>query len=328
LNKVFAALRTEPHLVEELRATTDLAEEEFDKALEKLEIHGGARVDFGGTVTKGAAGWQKTYTVQAQHRTEQFEKVVQFTDSSACRMSQLVRHFGDVKDAGRACGICDICDPAGAVLRRFRHAAPAERVIVQAMVDELRPVAYVAAGTLQRKLELVGRMSRDEYDALLGAMACAGLIEIEEAAFEKNGEVLHFRKVMLTDAGGNVRPTTPLELLIADGIVEEFDAGGPTPRRTKQTKSAARKTDDAAAILPQATPASEALTARLKEWRTIEAKRLGVPAYVVLHDRTLQAVAIARPANPAQLLAIDGIGPAKVERFGDEILKMCASSLE
>jgi superfamily II DNA helicase RecQ len=45
----------------------------------------------------------------------------------------------------------------------------------------------------------------------------------------------------------------------------------------------------------------------------------------VLHERTLQAVAMARPANPAQLLAIDGIGPAKVERFGEAILKLCAS---
>jgi superfamily II DNA helicase RecQ len=67
------------------------------------------------------------------------------------------------------------------------------------------------------------------------------------------------------------------------------------------------------------------LAARLRGWRTAEAKRLGVPAYVVLHDRTLQAVAIARPASPAQLLAIDGVGPAKAERFGNAILRLCAS---
>ena len=76
LKKVFAALGTEPLPVEELRALSELSEEEFDKALEKLEIHGGARVDFGGAVTKGASGWQKSYTVQAQYRAEQFENVV------------------------------------------------------------------------------------------------------------------------------------------------------------------------------------------------------------------------------------------------------------
>ncbi len=47
LHEVFAALGEEPRLVEELRAASKLGEEEFDKALEKLEIHGGARVDFG-----------------------------------------------------------------------------------------------------------------------------------------------------------------------------------------------------------------------------------------------------------------------------------------
>jgi len=74
------------------------------------------------------------------------------------------------------------------------HATPSERIIVQAIVDELRPVNYIAAGTLQRKLELTGEMSRDDFDALLGTMVRAGLIEIEEAEFEKNGEVLRFRK--------------------------------------------------------------------------------------------------------------------------------------
>jgi RecQ family ATP-dependent DNA helicase len=325
LNRVFAALGEEPRPVEELRAASQLYEEEFDKALEKLEIHGGARVDFGGAVTRGATGWKKSYTVQAQYRAEQFEKVVRFTESNACRMSELVLHFGDVKDASHSCGICDVCDPAGAVLCQFRRATDPERKIVQAIVDELRPAAYIAAGTLQRSLELAGRISRDDYNALLDAMMRAGLIEIEEAEFEKNGETVRFRKVMLTAAGLNVRPTTELDLLIVDGIVEEFDAGAAPPQRAKKTKSAARKTAVEKTDLPRPTPASETLAGRLKEWRSAEAKRLGVPAYIVLHDRALQAVALARPANPAQLLAIDGIGPAKAERFGEAILKLCAA---
>lgn len=328
LKAVYGTLGEEPRPVEELRAASDLAEEEFDKALEKLEIHGGARVDFGGTVTKGADGWQKSYAVQAQHRAEQFEKVVQFSDSSKCRMAQLVRHFGDVEDAGRPCGICDVCDPAGAVLRRFRYATLAEQNIARAIVDELRPVAYIATGTLQKKLELVGRVSRDEFEALLDAMVRGGLIEIEESSFEKNGEVLRFRKVMLTDIGFNLKPNALSELLISDGIVEEFDVGSSSRKPAKQaqskaSKSVAKKTDGLAVNLPQPTPTSEALATRLREWRTAEAKRLGVPAYVVLHDRTLQAVALSRPADPAQLLAIDGIGPAKAERFGEAILKLC-----
>ncbi len=340
LNQVFAALGEEPRLVEELRAASKLDEEEFDKALEKLEIHGGARVDFGGAATRGAAGWKKSYPIQAQHRGEQFEQVLRFTTSSKCRMCALVGHFGDVEDGSRPCGICDICDPAGAVLRQFRRATPNERKITQAIVDKLRPVTYMAAGTLQRSIEPASGMSRGDFDGLLDAMARAGLIEIEEATFEKDGEILRFRKVMLTETGLEVRAATPLPLLIGDGIADEFGAGSADLPRKKKARdpeqfvaqTAARAADRSAREKPvgiaknqaPASAGSEVLAATLREWRTAEAKRLGIPAFIVLHDRTLRAVALARPASVAQLLAIDGIGPAKAERFGVAILKLCA----
>jgi RecQ family ATP-dependent DNA helicase len=237
LQQVFRSLSEEPKIVEELRAASKLGEEEFDKALEKLEIHGGARVDFGGSVTAGGTGWKKTYTIQAQYRAEQFEKVLRFTTSTECRMATLVRHFGDLEDASRPCGICDVCDPAGAVLRLFRRPTAVERALVQAIAGELRAVDYKATGTLQRNLDPAGRMSRNDFDSLLDAMVRAGLIEIEEAEFEKNGEVIRFRKVRLTKAGLELRATTPVELLISDGVVEEFSGQRPAPARSKKTKA-------------------------------------------------------------------------------------------
>ena len=237
LQQVFRSLGENPQPAEELRAASKLGEEEFDKALEKLEIHGGARVDFGGSVTVGGTGWKKTYTIQAQHRAEQFEKVLRFTTSSECRMAALVRHFGDVEDARRTCGICDVCDPAGAVLRLFRRPTAAERAMAQAIAGELRAVDYKAAGTLQRSLDPANRISRNEFDSLLDAMVRSRLIEIEEAEFEKNGEVIRFRKVRLTKAGLELRVTTPIELLISDGVVEEFGRQRPAPARSKKRKS-------------------------------------------------------------------------------------------
>ena len=320
LHAVFARLNDEPQAVEELREESKLDEESFDKALEKLEIHGGAKVDFGGSVTRGGAGWKKTYTVQAQHRAEQFEKVVRFTESSECRMAALVRHFGDVDDAGRSCGRCDVCDPAGAVLRQFRRASAGERELAQRIVEELRPVEYKATGTLQRNLNV---SSRSEFDGLLDAMVRAGLVVIEEANFEKDGETIRFRKVRLTEAGLDVRSSTPVELLLGDGVVEAFGGRSATLARGKKPAGARKKADgDATPVVLSA--GGEALAARLKEWRAAEAKRLGVPAYVVMHDRTLTGVAQRRPTTPNQLLEIEGIGPAKVERFGEAILGLCA----
>ena len=330
LNRVFQALGDQPRQVEELREVAKLGEEEFDKALEKLEIHGGARVDFRGSVTRGGAGWKKTYTIQAQFRAEQFAQVLRYTTSTECRMAALVRHFGDVEDAGRPCGMCDVCDPAGAELRQFRRATAAEREMAQRIVDELRPVDYKAAGTLQRSIDAAGKLTRNQFYGLLDAMVRAGLLDSEEAEFEKDGEVIRYRKLMLTDRGHQLRPSSSIELLLGDGIVEAFAARAEARARTK-TKAAAAKPSSKAETRPEIKPAQltaegEALAERLREWRAAEAKRLRVPAYVVLHDRTLAALAAVRPANPRQLLDIDGMGPSKVEKFGAAILGLCGAA--
>jgi ATP-dependent DNA helicase RecQ len=341
LEQVFRTLKDEARSVDELRAQSQLSEEEFDKALEKLEIHGGARVDFGGNVKVGGTGWKKTYAVQARYRAEQIEKVVQFTDSSECRMAALVRHFGDAADASRPCGICDVCDPGGAVLRLFRRASAEELRMSRAIVAELRAVEYKAAGTLQRGLDASGAMSRDEFDGLLEAMVRAALISIEDAEYEKDGEVRRFRKVRLTEAALEAAATTHAELLISDGVVEEFGGRGDqenrkkngatgkanssrTTRNTGSSEFAKERTTQTDAGKLSAQAAS--LASQLKEWRAAEAKKLRVPAYCVLQDRTLYAVAHVRPENPRQLLEIDGIGPAKVEKFGAAILEVCGTS--
>ncbi len=374
LDAVFRALGEDPHPVEELRSQSKLGEEAFDKALEKLQIHGGARVDFNGDATVGGPGWKKTYSVQAQYRKEQFEKVVRFVDANDCRMSLLVRHFGDEADAGRPCGTCDVCDPAGALLRQFRRATSRERAWVQAIIEDLRGISYRASGALQRGIPQLAILSRNEFDDLLGAMLRAGLIEIEEAEFEKDGKVIPYRKVSLTDAGLDVRANTPLALLISDGIVEEFSqapsparrmkraralkapapgeairsaprppipspksnlsagpapAIGSTPQLARTPARSSGRTAAAGATAPEPTALSghnAGLAERLREWRTAEAKRLRVPAFTVLHDRTLVALARARPCSPGELLAIEGMGPGKIGRFGDALLRLCNDS--
>jgi ATP-dependent DNA helicase RecQ len=136
--------------------------------------------------------------------------------------------------------------------------------------------------------------------------------------------VIRFRKVRLTEAGLEMRANSPIELLLSDGVVEEFGGRGTVPARPKKSKagkSGSSKASEAAPV--QLTAADEALAARLKEWRAAEAKQLRVPAYIVLHDRTLTAIARAKPTNPRQLLDVEGMGPAKAERYGEAILKLC-----
>jgi DNA helicase-2/ATP-dependent DNA helicase PcrA len=67
----------------------------------------------------------------------------------------------------------------------------------------------------------------------------------------------------------------------------------------------------------------EALFERLREWRGEQARTASVPAYVVFTDATLTAIAEARPRTVTELLAISGVGPSKLERYGDAVLAIC-----
>jgi DNA helicase-2/ATP-dependent DNA helicase PcrA len=63
----------------------------------------------------------------------------------------------------------------------------------------------------------------------------------------------------------------------------------------------------------------------LRTWRLERAREDGVPPFVVFHDTVLRRIADARPASLAELSQISGVGPAKIERYGDELLALVES---
>jgi len=58
----------------------------------------------------------------------------------------------------------------------------------------------------------------------------------------------------------------------------------------------------------------------LREWRSGAAKQASVPAYVVLNDAELVGIAASRPRTLAELARCKGVGPIRLERWGDEVL--------
>ncbi len=78
---------------------------------------------------------------------------------------------------------------------------------------------------------------------------------------------------------------------------------------------------------PTAAPDAE-LVERLRVWRLETSRRDGVPAYVVFNNATLDEIAAKRPATERELLAISGIGPKKLEDYGDDILEIILESGE
>ncbi|ORT61257.1 ATP-dependent DNA helicase UvrD2 [Streptomyces sp. CB03238] len=68
----------------------------------------------------------------------------------------------------------------------------------------------------------------------------------------------------------------------------------------------------------------EALYERLREWRSEQARQLGQPPYCVFTDKTLMAIAEAVPSTDGELARIAGVGARKLDRFGADVLAICA----
>jgi len=72
--------------------------------------------------------------------------------------------------------------------------------------------------------------------------------------------------------------------------------------------------------------ASPAVLTALRSWRAGAARAAGVPAFVVLHDSTLAAVAEACPGDHQELLALPGMGAVRAERYGNALLAVVATA--
>ncbi|MFF4641266.1 ATP-dependent DNA helicase UvrD2 [Streptomyces sp. NPDC001389] len=68
----------------------------------------------------------------------------------------------------------------------------------------------------------------------------------------------------------------------------------------------------------------EGLYERLREWRAGQSKLQGLPAYCVFTDKTLMAIAEAAPSEPGELSMISGVGGRKLDRYGADVLAICA----
>jgi ATP-dependent DNA helicase RecQ len=145
-------------------------------------------------------------------------------------------------------------------------------------------------------------ISLDEVKDLLGALADQGLIERHGIEGARPGAfVLALTAMGRAVALGKIRPSLELPPARAAAAAPK---GSAVPER----------------------PADPELLARLKAWRTEEARRRQVPSYVVFHDSTLAAVAAARPHDAETLLAVKGVGPAKLEAYGAAVLRLVRPS--
>ena len=157
-------------------------------------------------------------------------------------------------------------------------------------------------------------------------MARAGLLKLQEDAFEKDGKTIRFQRAVLTPEGYTGDPS----IVGRVEMVEEMpktrkkrqrpdrpDKGEPKAYRERLAAKSGQE-----GLAPGTAPelVSPQLVEALKVWRRAEANRRRVPAFRILTDRALHALAATRPQSESDLLNVPGIGPTIVQKYGREIL--------
>ena len=64
----------------------------------------------------------------------------------------------------------------------------------------------------------------------------------------------------------------------------------------------------------------------LRQWRSEKSKKDGVPPYVILNNKQLAEICQKRPQSKYDLMKVEGVGMAKAEKYGDDILKFTSYS--
>ena len=292
----------------------------FNKAIEKLIAQGVASNDLGGNVRLTASSnrpesWRTGYDAQIAFRRGQIDRMVAFAETQQCRMTALIRHFGDTADAHRPCGTCDFCAPHDRRADLPRAPTPQQTRDLIAILSALAQAPSRATGKLHTDLAL--GVDRKGFDVLLDALARAGLITLTSETFTNSeGRVLPYKKASLTHEG---RSEDASEL--AGVVLPPTSDETPARASGRSSKSAARK--PAPDVTVTYTPAQQRLDDTLRAWRKAEAAKTGKPAFIVLSDAVIRNLAIACPRSISELLTVSGIGPNKAETHGAAIVAIC-----
>ena len=314
---------------EALEARVRLDEDTFQKALEKLWIHGGAEIDPEENVQLGQnRNWQRPYEAQRRHKAAQLEQMSQFAQAKTCRMLYMVDHFGDKEDSGSACGICDTCDPQHCMVKAFRPPDSSEAQAMRRILDQLREWDNQGTGQLFKKSCENHGIDRKTFEALLGGLVRAELVTTHSDSFVKNGQTIRFQRAGLNPAA--LRRSIDLRTAVQLSVEPEAPKRKRKPstkRRAKaKPKRAAKSRGGSAAKAGSGLSATEDLLyEELRNWRLKEARRRRVPAFTILNNAALQGIARSRPLDVEELLAVHGIGPKIIEKYGQDILNVISN---
>ena len=233
-----------------------------------------------------------------------------FLNGEACRRAAVRQYFGEV-DA-QPCGVCDNCTGETGDSHDITEWARMATAAVK------RTGGRVGRGRLIAHLR---GEAKDELDREMSSHSTFGVGEaLPATGWRAVIDELLFTGY-LAEVGDALRP------VIALGDTEAVSAlwRGERKLSLRADPAAGRQRSKsrgpaAASSLHALDPTAQAVFEELRKWRLDMAKARSVPPYVIFHDRTLAAIAEARPTSLVTLTAISGVGEKKAERHGEDII--------
>ena len=246
---------------------------------------------------------------QKRLEAQKLNALLAYAESPRCRRVVLLDYFGE---ASEPCNNCDVCltppelwDGTVAAQKALSVVyRTGQRFGVVHLIDVLR-------GKVSDKVKQWGHDALPTFGvgADLDDGAWRAVFRQLVAGGMLTADLAEHGAMKLTDAA---RPVLRGEqtLQMRRHVARK---GGSSSGSKSRSERAPTKLDDM-------TLEDQSLFEDLRQWRAATAKEQGVPAYVILHDKTLKELAEERPTTRDQLMNISGMGTAKLERYGDDLL--------
>ena len=276
-----------------------------------------------------------------------------YASSRECRRKTLLRYFGEtyIEDESQKNCCCDICKTGPAPL--VDMTVPCQKFMSCIIRTNSRfgasYVIDVLTGSRSRRIldnghnmistwKIGTELNKKQWGVLSDLL-------LEKKFIVKTGD---YGVLMLTRDGLNAlknrdKIQLPFDVFADDDSRENLNCeesfvpvnrassganGGLLfPKPAKSSHVLIKKKSNVNRQLDPSDVKSVLVAAALKKWRRKTAEEMNVPPYVIFGDRTMNDIALKKPASMEELLACSGIGEAKAEKFGSGILK-CVASIE
>ena len=238
-----------------------------------------------------------------EHR--RLDALLGYCEAAKCRRQVLMAYFGELSDP---CGNCDVCENPPELIDATHEAKALFAAIEQ-------------TGQRFGATHVIAVARGDESDRILqydhDKLPVFGTANKPKPWFQgllRQAVALRYLNVNM-EAYGRLEIRPKARAVLEDG--EPFNCKDPAVKRASKTRA-----NRSSAKMQQAEFRGEEteLLSRLKALRMDFAKQLGKPAFVVFSDATLIDMVSRKPKTREEMLEVSGVGPSKLERFGDAFL--------